>query len=189
MALTGLEIYKQLPKKNCGECGVPTCLAFAMALAAGKAALDTCPYVTDAARENLESASAPPIKAIKFGNGLVMGDETVMFRHDKTFFHETTIIVQVSDTLTDNEVSAKVAEINDLEFDRVGLHYSVEGVAVVNESGDAARFAKVAAAVAAGTEKSLLLISNNPEALKAAVGPLAARKPPLEKQISITMKQ
>jgi len=177
MALTGLEIYKQLPKKNCGECGVPTCLAFAMALAAGKAALDTCPYVTDAARENLESAAAPPIKAIKFGNGSVMGDETVMYRHDKTFYHETTIIIQVSDTLSDDEVSAKLAEINGLEFDRVGLHYSVEGVAVVNESGDAARFAKVAAAVAAGTDKSLLLISNDPAALKAAVGPLAARKP------------
>ena len=65
MGLTGLEIYKQLPKKNCGECGTPTCLAFAMALAAGKGALDSCPYVTDAAREVLDSASAPPIKAIK----------------------------------------------------------------------------------------------------------------------------
>jgi len=100
-----------------------------------------------------------------------------MYRHDKTFYHETTIIIQVSDALSDDEVSAKLAEINALEFDRVGLHYAVEGVAVVNESGDAARFAKVAATVAAGTEKSLLLMSNNPEALKAAVGPLAARKP------------
>jgi acetyl-CoA decarbonylase/synthase, CODH/ACS complex subunit gamma len=177
MALSGLEIYKQLPKKNCGECGVPTCLAFAMALSAGKAALDTCPYVTDVARENLASASAPPIKAITFGNGTVMGDETVMFRHDKTFYHETTLIVQLSDALSDDEVSAKLAEINGLEFDRVGLHYSLEGVAIVNESGDAARFAKVAATVAAGTEKSLLLISDDPAALKAALVPLAARKP------------
>jgi acetyl-CoA decarbonylase/synthase complex subunit gamma len=177
MALSGLEIYKQLPKKNCGECGVPTCLAFAMALSAGKAALDTCPYVTDVARENLASASAPPIKAIAFGNGTVMGDETVMFRHDKTFYHETTLIVQVSDALSDAEVSAKLAEINGLEFDRVGLHYSLEGVAIVNESGDAARFAKVAADVASGTEKSLLLISNDPAALKAALVPLVARKP------------
>ncbi|HEY8909310.1 MAG TPA: acetyl-CoA decarbonylase/synthase complex subunit gamma [Desulfosporosinus sp.] len=177
MALTGLEIYKQLPKKNCGECGVPTCLAFAMALASGKAALDTCPYVTEAAREALDSAAAPPIKAIKFGNESVLGDETVMFRHDKTFYHETTMVIQVSDALTDDEISAKLAEINGLEFDRVGLHYSVEGVAVVNESGDAARFAKVAANVAANTEKSLILISNDPAALRAALVPLVARKP------------
>ncbi len=177
MALTGLEIYKQLPKKNCGECGTPTCLAFAMALASGKGALDSCPYVTDAARENLASASAPPIKAIKFGNDSVLGDETVLFRHDKTLYHPTTILIQVSDTLSDDAVAAKVKEINDLEFDRVGLHYSLDGVAVVQESGDAQRFAQVATAVAAATEKSLLLLSNDIEALKAAVPSLAARKP------------
>ena len=177
MALTGLEIYKQLPKKNCGECGTPTCLAFAMALASGKGSLDSCPYVTDAARENLASASAPPIKAIKFGNGSVLGDETVLFRHDKTFYHPTTLLVHVSDTLSDDAIAAKLKEINDLEFDRVGLHYSLDGVAVVQESGDAQRFAQVATAVAAATEKSLLLLSDDVEALKAAVPSLAARKP------------
>ncbi|WP_088189063.1 acetyl-CoA decarbonylase/synthase complex subunit gamma [Desulfosporosinus sp. FKA] len=177
MALTGLEIYKQLPKKNCGECGVPTCLAFAMALASGKAALDTCPYVTAAAKEALDSASAPPIKVIKFGKDSVLGDENVLFRHDKTFYHPTTLLIRVSDALSDADVEAKVQEINILEFDRVGLHYSIDGVAVVNESGDAARFEKVASMVAAGTDKSLLLLSSNPEALKAALVPLAARKP------------
>lgn len=177
MGLTGLEIYKQLPKKNCGECGTPTCLAFAMALAAGKGSLDSCPYVSDAAREALDSASAPPIKAIKFGNGSILGDETVMFRHDKTFYHPTTILIQLVDTLSDEEVKAKVAEINDLEFDRVGLHYSVDGVAVVNESGDPARFAQVVQAVAQGTQKSMLILSESAEALQAAVPAVADRKP------------
>jgi acetyl-CoA decarbonylase/synthase complex subunit gamma len=177
MALSGLEIYKQLPKKNCGECGTPTCLAFAMSLATGKGSLDSCPYVTDAARENLASASAPPIKEITFGNGSVIGDETVLFRHDKTFYHPTTLLVQISDAAGDEEIAAKVQEINDLEFDRVGLHYSLDGVAVIQESGDARRFAQVAAAVAAATEKSLLLFSNDIEALKAALPSLAARKP------------
>ena len=69
MGLTGLAIYKNLPKKNCNECGVPTCLAFAMALAAGKASLDACPYVSDEAREALDAASAPPIKLVKVGTG------------------------------------------------------------------------------------------------------------------------
>lgn len=177
MALTGLEIYKQLPKKNCGECGVPTCLAFAMALASGKASLDTCPHVTAAAREALDSASAPPIKAIKFGKDSILGDETVLFRHDKTFYHPTTLMIRVSDTLSDAELDSKLQEINGLEFDRVGLHYSIDGVAVVNESGDVARFEKVAGIVAAGTDKSLILLSSDPAALKAALVPLAARKP------------
>lgn len=177
MALTGLEIYKQLPKKNCGECGVPTCLAFAMALASGKAALDACPYVTEAARENLDSAAAPPIKAIKFGKDSVLGDETVLFRHDKTFYHPTTLLIQVSDTLNDDQLNAKIQEIKGLEFERVGLQYSLDGVAIVQESGDAARFAKVAATVAEATDKSLLLLSSDVGALKAALAPLAARKP------------
>ena len=177
MALTGLEIYKQLPKKNCGECGVPTCLAFAMALASGKAALDACPYVTEAAREALDSASAPPIKAIKFGKDSVLGDETVMFRHDKTFYHPTTLLIYVSDTLSDDELSAKLQEIKGLEFERVGLQYTMDGVAVVNDSKDAVRFAKVAATVAESTDKSLVLLSDNPEAVKAALAPLVSRKP------------
>lgn len=177
MALSGLEIYKQLPKKNCGECGTPTCLAFAMALSTGKGVLDSCPYVTDEARENLASASAPPIKAITFGNGSVLGDETVLFRHDKTFYHPTTLIVQISDALSDEEIAAKVREINDLEFDRVGLHYSLDGIAIVQESGDVQRFAQVVAAVAAATEKSLLVLSNDVTALTAAVPSIAARKP------------
>ncbi|MHB1651963.1 MAG: acetyl-CoA decarbonylase/synthase complex subunit gamma [Desulfitobacteriaceae bacterium] len=177
MGLTGLEIYKQLPKKNCGECGTPTCLAFAMALASGKGALDSCPYVTAAARDALDSAAAPPIKAVKFGNGSILGDETVLFRHDKTFYHPTTIIIQVSDAMSDAEVAAKVGEINELEFDRVGLHYSVDGIAVVNESSDFARFAQVVQAVAATTDKSLLLLSDKVEALQAALPGVAARKP------------
>ena len=177
MALTGLEIYKQLPKKNCGECGVPTCLAFAMALASGKAALDACPYVTETAREALDSASAPPIKAIKFGKDSVLGDETVLFRHDKTFYHPTTLLIYVSDTLNDQELSAKLQEIKGLEFERVGLQYTLDGVAVINDSNDAARFAKVTATVAESTDISLLLLSDNPEAVKAALAPIVSRKP------------
>jgi len=177
MALTGLEIYKQLPKKNCGECGVPTCLAFAMALSSGKAALDTCPHVTEAAREALASASAPPIKAIKFGKDSILGDETVLFRHDKTFYHPTTLLIYVSDTLSDDELGVKLQEIKDLQFERVGLEYTIDGVAIVNDSKDAATFAKVAEAVAKATDKSLVLLSEDPSAVKAALTPLVDRKP------------
>ncbi len=179
MALTGLDIYKQLPKKNCGECGVPTCLAFAMALAAGKAALSSCPYVSDAAKEMLDSASAPPIKKIAFGAGVELGDETVMFRHEKTFYHPTTVMIRVSDNLSAEEIAARVAEVNDLEFDRVGLHYGVEGIAVTNDSGDAAKFA-AAVSVASGAlaeNKSMVLLTEDAAALKGALEPVAGRKP------------
>ncbi len=177
MGLTGLDIYKQLPKKNCGECGTPTCLAFAMALASGKGSLDACPYVTDEAREALDSASAPPIKAVKFGNDIVLGDETVLFRHDKTFFHPTALLVEVSDDLADDAIKAKMEEISGLEFDRVGLHYTLDGVAVVEKSGNPERFAQVVAQVAGATDRALLLLSENVDALKAALPSVVDRKP------------
>ncbi len=92
MGLTGIQIFKLLPKTNCGECSVPTCLAFAMNLAAGKAELDSCPYVSDEAKEQLAEASAPPIRPVAIGAGeraFKAGGETVMFRHEKTFYNPT----------------------------------------------------------------------------------------------------
>lgn len=178
MGLTGLEIFKQLPKKNCGECGPPTCLAFAMALAAGKASLDTCPYVSDAARDNLASASAPPIRLVKLGVGdkvVELGDETVLFRHDKTFFHPTAVFFDVADNAAD--LAAKIAQINGLEFDRVGLHYSVDGIFLNNASGDAGTFKAAAEIVASNSKLAIVLASDNPAAIEAALEAVAARKP------------
>ncbi|MHB1420015.1 MAG: acetyl-CoA decarbonylase/synthase complex subunit gamma [Bacillota bacterium] len=180
MALTGLEIYKQLPKKNCGECGPPTCLAFAMSLASGKASLDTCPYVSDAARAALESAAAPPITKVIVGTGscaVELGDETELFRHDKKFYHETAMAFQVSDTLAEDALVAKVQEINALKFTRVGLEYKVQMVAVVNESGNAAQFTKAVQTVAGNTELALALISEDVAAMGQALATVAECKP------------
>ena len=69
MAMSGLQIYKLLPKTNCKECGFPTCLAFAMKLAAQQVELSDCPYVSDEAKEALSAAAAPPIRLIKMGTG------------------------------------------------------------------------------------------------------------------------
>ena len=99
MALTGIEIFKLLPKTNCGECGVPTCLAFAMSLAAGKAELSACPYVLDEAKEKLEEASAPPIRPVTIGVGegaIKVGGETVLFRHEKRFENPPGLAILIS---------------------------------------------------------------------------------------------
>lgn len=180
MGLTGLEIFKQLPKTNCGECGIPTCLAFAMALASGKATLSQCPYVSDAGREALEAATAPPIRLVKVGTGdnvLEIGDEQVIFRHDKTFFHPTGIFVEVADTLSVDEIASKVDEINNLVFERVGDQYVVDGVAIKNASKSADTFKKAVETVAAKTDKSLALISEDPAVMEAAANVVADRKP------------
>jgi acetyl-CoA decarbonylase/synthase complex subunit gamma len=180
VGLTGLDIYRQLPKKNCGECGPPTCLAFAMALASGKAALESCPYVSDAAKEALGAASAPPIRLVKVGTGdvaVALGDETVIFRHDKTFFHETGVAVEVSDQLSEGDLAAKLAKINDLHFERVGLHYTVNLVAVKHEGGGADQFKAAVDKVAANTKFPLILMTEDPEAMDKAAAGVAAAKP------------
>ncbi|NMB35038.1 MAG: acetyl-CoA decarbonylase/synthase complex subunit gamma [Firmicutes bacterium] len=177
MGLTGLEIFKNLPKTNCKECGFPTCLAFAMALANGKTSLDLCPYVSDEAKEALASAAAPPIHMVKVGvgeNELEMGDESEIFRHDKRFNHPTVIAIEVKDN---EDIEAKVDAINQLEFDHVGQHYESNMVALVNASGDAATFKAAAEKAAAKTEKAFALISDDLAALEAALEVLAERRP------------
>lgn len=172
MGLSGLEIFKHLPKKNCKECNVPTCLAFAMNLASGKASLDDCPYISDEAREILDSASAPPMALVKVGKGdreIVIGEETELFRHDKKFYHETAVAVRVDDTLSEVELKARVKDINALVFQRVGLEYRVQMVAVNNVSGDPGQFKECVQRVAADTDMVLLLESEDPGAVEAGL--------------------
>lgn len=177
MGLTGLEIYKQLPKTNTGDCGFPTCLAFAMALAAGKTSLDKCPHVSEEAKEALGAAAAPPIRLVKVGVGdtaVELGDETELFRHDKRFYHPTALAIHIDDT---EDVAARVAEFGTLEFDRVGLHFVTDMVALNNASGDAAKFKAAAEAVKAGTKRPMVLMSEDVAAMEAALSAVADTKP------------
>jgi acetyl-CoA decarbonylase/synthase, CODH/ACS complex subunit gamma len=177
MGLTGLEIYKHLPKTNCKDCGSPTCLAFAMALASGKASLDACPHVTDEAKEALDSASAPPIKLVRVGSGdhvVELGEETEIFRHDKRFFHPTGVAVLISDT---EDVAAKAEKFDALEFHRVGLDYVTDMVAVKCDSGDAGKFKTAVETVAGKTKKAMILIAEDPAVMEAGLGVVADRKP------------
>src|SRR5210317_1905264 len=100
MALTGLQIQKLLPKTNCKECGSNTCLAFAMKLAAQKAELSECPYASDEAKQVLGAASEPPVKKLEVGTdkSFSLGDETVLYRHDKTFVNQTAIAININDS-------------------------------------------------------------------------------------------
>jgi len=149
MALTALEIFKNLPKTNCKDCGFPTCLAFAMQLAGKKVELDKCPHVTDEAKAALESASSPPVKLVTIGDGekkVEVGNETVLFRHEETFYHETGVAILVSDSLAEPELVEKVKAVNRKFYDRVGFTIGVNLVALKNDSGDAATFAGAAEA-------------------------------------------
>jgi acetyl-CoA decarbonylase/synthase complex subunit gamma len=180
MGLTGIQIFKLLPKTNCGECGVPTCLAFAMNLAAGKAELDSCPYVSDEAKEQLAEASAPPIRPVAIGAGVrsfKIGGETVMFRHEKTFYNPTGLAVVVASDMAGDTLDKKLKEWNALQYERVGLNLRPELVALKDANGDAAAFADVAKKIAEQSEFGLVLMTENMDVMKAGVSACAFKKP------------
>jgi acetyl-CoA decarbonylase/synthase complex subunit gamma len=180
MALTGIEIFKKLPKTNCGECGVPTCLAFAMKLAAGQAELAACPHVSEEAKAELSEASAPPIRPVTIGTGdeaLTVGGETVLFRHEKTFVNPPGIAILISDTMDDAEVATRLKKLEDLQYDRVGLTLRADLVAAKCDSGDGGKFEALVKKVADGTKKGIVLICEKPDVLAAAVKACADRKP------------
>ena len=179
MALTGIQIFKLLPKTNCKECGDPTCLAFAMKLAAGKVELSLCPYVSEEAKAELEVASAPPIRPVTIGVGdraLKVGGETVMFRHEKRFDNAPGFAILVNDTMDEAEVNARLERFQ-LEYERVGLILRPELVAIKCESGDAGKFAGLVEKVKQGSDCSIILMSDNPDILAEGLKACADRKP------------
>ena len=180
MALTGIQIYKLLPKTNCGECGVPTCLAFAMSLAAGKAELAACPYVSEEAKAELADAAAPPIRVVEIGAGerkLKIGGETVLFRHEKTFVNRPGIAVLVTDEMGDEEGADRLERFKTLAYERVGLTLQADLVAVKSASGDASKFATLAAKVKNEIDGSIVLMAEDVSVMEAGLKACADRKP------------
>ncbi len=179
MALTGLDIFKLLPKTNCGDCGVPTCLAFAMKLAAGQAELSVCPHVSEDAKEKLSDAAAPPIRGVTLGSSdyaFKIGEETVLFRHDKTFVNPPGFGVYIEDSLTDSEIEVKVEQANKLSFERVGQVLRANIIAVKSTS-TSQRFSEVVKAIASKTSLPFILMADSSEIIKEALPLVAERKP------------
>jgi acetyl-CoA decarbonylase/synthase complex subunit gamma len=159
MALSGLEIFKLLPKTNCGECGVPTCMAFAMKLAQKKAELAECPHVSDQAQEVLGAASEPPIKLVKIGGKepLEIGAETVMFRHEKTFYHQPGIAIELKTSEDQASLAGKIKEIEAYSVERVGELLAPDLFLISHDSDDAAAFAGVIELVKSKSTRHVIL--------------------------------
>jgi len=172
MALTGLEIFKLLPKTNCKKCGMPTCLAFAMALAQKRAMLDDCPYVSQEAKDKLAAAAAPPMRKVVFGsrdNQVQIGQETAVFRHEEKFHNPTVLAVTVSDKLAGDDLKKRIESINALQFERVGTKIGVRAIAVVNDSGSSRNFADACAAATSVSSLAPILVTESPDAMAAAL--------------------
>jgi acetyl-CoA decarbonylase/synthase complex subunit gamma len=179
--LTGIDIYKLLPKTNCGDCHFPTCMAFAMQVAAKKVALEQCPHASAEAKAALGEAQAPPMRTVRIGTGereFVVGGETVLFRHEERFYHPTGIAIRVPDNLGEQELAERVERINQLRFVRVGQEIGVDLVAVEHRGdGNSSRYAGVVERVRGRTKLPLVLLCPDPKALAPALESIAGSRP------------
>jgi acetyl-CoA decarbonylase/synthase complex subunit gamma len=175
MALSGIQIYKLLPQTNCKECGFPTCLAFAMKLAAKQVELSACPYVTEASKAQLMESAAPPVRLVTLksnGYEVKVGNEVVLFRHEKTFYNPTGLFVMVSDADGSEEVKKKAAPAEAFTTSYVGIDLKLDGFAVKSDTGDPAKFAAAVTTVRQVSKKPLILVSENPAVLAAGLNVL-----------------
>jgi len=168
-------VYKHLPKKNCGECGFQTCLAFAMAIAGQKTEITLCPYLSQEAMEILSSASAPPIKSVMIGS-VKIGDEKFMFRHEKKFYNETAFAVRIVDSLSPDDIEKILKKIRDLTVIRVGEELKFNLVCLEEKSGDITKF-KQAVKLCSDFDFSLILISENLRILESSLSILSGKRP------------
>jgi acetyl-CoA decarbonylase/synthase complex subunit gamma len=179
MALSGLDIYKLLPKTNCRQCGFATCLAFAMQLAKKAVALDKCPFLSEEAKRILTESALPPIKLISVGEGedkLEVGNETVLFRHEEKFHRPCGIGFILEDSLSDSQIQEALAKIRQLRFERIGQELKPNLVAL-RQVKDQARFLKAVELISRDSSLGLVLISNEAAAQAEALKIVGKQRP------------
>ncbi len=176
MALKGLDIFKLSPKKNCKECGSPTCMAFCMKVAQGAVALDKCPYFSEEAKAKLSEATAPPMKTITVGNDIKLGGETVLFRHEKTLVNRNRFAVPVCTCMDEAAADQKLADIKKVDYERIGEREYIEFVMVRCEKDSAGKWEDLVKKAAA-TGRTLILNCTCPECAKKALAICKDGKP------------
>ena len=172
MALSGIQIYKLLPQTNCKDCGFPTCLAFAMKLAAKQVELATCPHVSEESKTKLAESAAPPIRLVSIkadSYEVKSGNEVVLFSHEKTFYNKPGLFIRVKDNQSPEEIKTKITPIDEYTVNYVGIDLTMDGFAVTSTSGDPATFADAISAVRQLSQRPLILMSSDPSVISAGL--------------------
>ncbi|MEW6681034.1 MAG: acetyl-CoA decarbonylase/synthase complex subunit gamma, partial [bacterium] len=177
MALSGIEIFKLLPKTNCKECGFPTCLAFAMQIASAKVEVEKCPHLSEETREFLASSQAPPIRKVIIGEDFAIGEETCFFRHEKTFVHPPAIALLIKDTEDLETWKKKLCAFNRLKFGRIGLTLKANLLFLENASHLEDKFLELVFHATRESDGLLCLSSQDMDVLKKAIEITKGRRP------------
>ena len=175
MAVKGLDIFKLSPKKNCKECGSPTCMAFCMKVAQGAVPITKCPYMSEEAVALLSEATAPPMKTIEVGTHK-LGGETVMMRHEKTLVNRNLFAATLCTCMDDAAIDARIEGIKKVDYERIGEREMVECV-FVHDAGDSAKFVELCKKAAALPDRTVIIDTKNVDTAKAAVEAIKDNKP------------
>ncbi|MCS7200176.1 MAG: acetyl-CoA decarbonylase/synthase complex subunit gamma [Caldimicrobium sp.] len=179
MGLTGIQILGKLPKKNCKECGYPTCMAFAMKVAAGQAEITACPYVDPKVVEEIAEATAPPIRTVKLGSGdytYSLGGEVVLFRHEKRFENPPPLGTYISSAMEEEEISRRLSLYKNLQWDRVGVKLQPE-IVFLTEAGRNSKFMDLVKRVREELPHVALIMEGSTASLEKAISLCGDFKP------------
>jgi acetyl-CoA decarbonylase/synthase, CODH/ACS complex subunit gamma len=180
MALSGIQIYKLLPQTNCKDCGFPTCLAFAMKLAAKQVELGSCPHVSAEAKVQLAESSAPPIRLVTVkskDHEVKAGNETVLFRHEKTFINRPGLFIRIKDQADPGAIQQLVKVVDSYQVNYVGIELRVDGFAIEDTSGDVEKYSNVVKIVRSTSKLPTILISQKPDVVSAGLMNLPGESP------------
>jgi acetyl-CoA decarbonylase/synthase, CODH/ACS complex subunit gamma len=177
---TALQIYKHLPKKDCGRCKEKTCMAYAMKLSAGQKAPADCPLLTKKQRKKIEELIEPAVHAVTIGcsgNAITIGGEEVMYRHEYRYVNPTALFIEVSDNMIAAEIDKRIDFVKNFQPERLGKKQRLDGISVKCSSGDKARFSETVEWIAKKYSGPLILSSDSPECLDAAAASVKDRRP------------
>lgn len=182
--LSPIDVYQKLPGLNCADCGVKTCMGFASKLIAREADIEDCPHVTNhpGKHHDLVEMLTPPVRPVEIGSGTettVIGGEEVLYRHERTYFNPTALIVDVHDEMDHDDLVERVETIDGYSEVRIGVELTLDGVAVRCRSGDPDTFADAVETVRNNTDLTILLCTLDPDCMEAGLHAAADRNPVL----------
>lgn len=179
MRATAMDIYRLLPKSNCAKCGEASCMAFATKLSEKEADVSLCTQMTEKEMEKLQDMLAPAVKEVIIGTGenaIIIGGDEVLYRYELTYYNPTSLMIDVSDDMDEEEFDKKIKTIEDFEFERTGEKLKLNGIAIRNKSGDAQKFVDAVKRLE-GSDLPLVLCSFDPDAMKAALEVIGDKRP------------
>ncbi|MEM1678470.1 MAG: acetyl-CoA decarbonylase/synthase complex subunit gamma [Ignisphaera sp.] len=182
-----IQVFQLLPKTNCGKCGEPNCMAFAVRLVNFEVALETCtPLIEDSnlkpAYEKLKSLLAPPVREIELRGSkksLRIGGKYVLHRHELRYMNPTAIAIDIDDSMDRETILKRVEMVEKFEYEYVGQKLKLDAIAIRSTSNDPKQFARAVQLVAENSSLPIILCSLNPSIIEAGLNVLTPPYRPL----------